>query len=241
MEQISEYMDLRTSYFMGRCVRLQVCSGLIDSRSWTHLRRSRGLLKYFPSATQAPTKKTPLQGYLERKLEISPPMFHQMISLQPGLAHCPMEAISSNIELIQRLLRDAPRVRSLVSTCPNILAAPLSSWYVFLTTYGFTDNQFAGLLKNVPDLFVHSSVYNAGCVILFLKSYGWTDLEVCCLLLPRLAELLQKSVKEELEPYIARLMKRGMSDDEIHDLVRHHPSRLLRGCSQVAVYAAALA
>ncbi|GIL79651.1 hypothetical protein Vretimale_12248 [Volvox reticuliferus] len=130
---------------------------------------------------------------------------------------------------------------------PEVFTAHLEEWHQFLTGYGLDDKAVWKVLRYSPGLLVRvptgdvsdgSSIdgatppveantpYNVGSVIMYLKSYGWTDEEVALRLLPCYPEVLAATTGQ-LQATVDFLRSRNFDEESIGRMVKVFPPLLV--------------
>jgi hypothetical protein len=171
-------------------------------------------------------RRNPCREYLLSNLRLRDPVVDTLLSMYPSLAKLSLTEVKSIVDPNMALLRDlAPseQITKLVCTKPKLLAMPLSSWYQFLSTYGLSDNQVWDVLSNSTSVMLQGSIYQAGKAIMFLKSLGWSDLEINVVIIPGHAHILKMDVESELKPIMQYVNRLNLTEEVKQDLLQRYP------------------
>ncbi|GIL52474.1 hypothetical protein Vafri_8341 [Volvox africanus] len=143
-------------------------------------------------------------------------------------------------------------IAKLLRRRPEVFTTNLEEWHQFLTGYGLDDEAVWKVLRYSPGLLVRAMTgddnggggidgtsppvkantpYNAGSVIMYLKSYGWTDEEVSLRLLPCYPEVLAATA-EQLQATVDFLRSRNFDEESIGRMVRVFPPLLVAPYNQ---------
>jgi hypothetical protein len=182
-----------------------------------------------PSKQRNPRlKDSPVRQYLLSSLRVRDPVVDNLISLYPALSEVTPDdlqlIIDPNLSLLKGLAPTDQTLTKLVCNKPRLLAVPLSSWYTFLSSYGLSDNQVWDLLDNQPGVMLQGSIYAAGKAIMFLKSLGWSDLEINLVIVPSYPHILRMDVDTDLQPILDYVLQLGLTNEVAQELLQQYPS-----------------
>eukprot|EP00879_Flechtneria_rotunda_P004528 GHRR01004783.1.p1 GENE.GHRR01004783.1~~GHRR01004783.1.p1 ORF type:complete len:226 (+),score=48.88 GHRR01004783.1:297-974(+) len=185
--------------------------------------RARQARRHWPTPAR---KVTPLTRLLSSQLAVKDHLITGALALYPGLSATTPSEVASNLSVLGSLA-PAKQVRSLVLSNPQLLTLPLESWVDFFSHYGLSTSEFWRLLCSNPSVLLHGSVFSAGRAIMFLKTLGWTELEISTIMIPFHAVILQMDVEKQLLPVFNHLVQdKGLLPEAAQAYLHQHPQLL---------------
>eukprot|EP00877_Chromochloris_zofingiensis_P003916 jgi/Chrzof1/13525/Cz08g00300.t1 len=168
---------------------------------------------------------SPIKRFLRDSLAIKEPVVESLVSLYPALSQFDtgdvQQVVDPNLALL-RQLGTSDQVKHLVCSQPRLLGLPLRSWFEFFTQYGLNKRQIWKLMQGSPCLMLQGSVYQTGQAIAFLKSVGYSDLEINTIIIPSHPHILHMDVETQLQPVLQYLLQQGITIKCAQVLIRQH-------------------
>ncbi|GLI60804.1 hypothetical protein VaNZ11_002909 [Volvox africanus] len=131
-------------------------------------------------------------------------------------------------------LSSRQRVKTLLTSNPQLLCVPLEVWLDFLTAYGMSRQDFFGLLGAFPELFSQGSLFNAGNVIVYLQSLGLSPRDVVATVIRRHPEVLLQDVQYGLKPPVEFLrLHLGLDAGSVRDFLCRCPGVLTQDAADL--------
>jgi len=175
-----------------------------------------------------------VETFISRELGVSEynvMMLALGMTTNPPLCDYDTSAVRAAIRALKGANIDVSDIWFLVSKRPELLTLPdvLERWVAFLQVYGLKDRDLVNFLQRAPRRLLDgsSTLYQAGCVINFLRQLGIKNEYLAPRVLAVWPEVLCRDVEGELRPVVTFLMNLGVEVSDVAGMVCVWPELLL--------------